>query len=31
MAKAQVYFIKEITPSNLVKIFDALGKELNGN
>ena len=30
MAKAQVYFIKEITPSNLVKIFDALGKELNG-
>ena len=30
MAKAKVYFIKEITPENVVKIYEALGKELPG-
>lgn len=29
--KSKVYFIKEITSSNLVKIFDTVGKELKGN
>ena len=31
MEKAKVYFIKEITPNNVVKIFDILGKKLEGN
>lgn len=30
MDKAKVYFSKEITPENVVKIFKALGKELPG-
>lgn len=30
MEKAKVYFIKEITPENLVKIYEKLGKELPG-
>ena len=30
MEKAKVYFIKEITPENIVKIYDVLGKELPG-
>ena len=30
MEKAKVYFIKEITPNNVVKIFDILGKKLAG-
>ena len=29
--KSQVYFTKEITENNLVKIFDMVGKELKGN
>lgn len=29
--KSKVYFIKEITSNNLIKIFDIVGKELNGN
>ena len=28
--KATVYFTKEITPESLVRIFDALNKELRG-
>ena len=31
MEKANVYFIKEITPENVVKIYDKLGIELKGN
>lgn len=31
MEKAKVYFIKEITPENIVKIYDVLGKNLSGN
>ena len=31
MNKSKVYFIKEITEENLVKIFKCLKKELNGN
>lgn len=31
MEKAKVYFTKEITPSNIVKIYEALGKKLTGN
>lgn len=31
MEKAKVYFIKEITPENIVKIYDVLGKKLEGN
>lgn len=31
MSKAKVYFIKDITPENIVKIYDALGVKLNGN
>ncbi len=31
MEKAKVYFCKEITPENVVKMFKALGKELPGN
>ena len=30
MEKSKVYFIKEITPENVVKIFKELGKELPG-
>lgn len=30
MEKSKVYFSKEITPENVVKIYEALGKELNG-
>lgn len=30
MEKAKVYFCKEITPENIVKMFKALGKELPG-
>lgn len=30
MEKAKVYFIKEITPENVVKIYEKLGKELPG-
>jgi len=29
--KAPVYFIREITPENIVKIYDVLGKNLEGN
>ena len=31
MEKAKVYFIREITPENVVKIYDKLGIELKGN
>ena len=31
MEKAKVYFCKEITPENIVKMFKVLGKELPGN
>ncbi len=31
MEKAKVYFIKDITPENIVKIYDVLGKNLTGN
>ena len=31
MEKAKVYFIKEITPESLVKIYEELGKDLTGN
>ena len=31
MEKAKVYFTKEITPESLVKIYNKLEKELNGN
>lgn len=30
MEKSKVYFIKEITPENLIKIYEALGIELKG-
>lgn len=30
MEKAKVYFCKEITPENIVKMFQTLGKELPG-
>ena len=30
MEKAKVYFIKDITPENVVKIFDVMNKELTG-
>ncbi len=30
MEKAKVYYVKEITPENLIKIYDALGVELEG-
>ncbi len=29
--KSKVYFTKEITPESLIKMYDALGIELNGN
>lgn len=31
MTKAKVYFTNKITPENVVKIYDFLGKELTGN
>ena len=31
MEKAKVYFIKDITSENLVKIYDMVGKKLDGN
>lgn len=31
MEKSKVYFTKEITPENLIKIYEALGVELTGN
>lgn len=31
MERAKVYFCKEITPDNLIKIYEALGVELKGN
>ena len=31
MAKAKVYFIKNITDDNIVKIYDALNIKLKGN
>lgn len=31
MKKSKVYFIKEITPENIVKVFDAVGINLKGN
>lgn len=31
MKKAKVYFTKKITPDSLIKIYDALGVELDGN
>ena len=31
MEKAKVYFIREITPDNVIKLYKALGKELKGN
>ncbi len=30
MEKTKVYFTREITPENIVKIYEALGKKLNG-
>ena len=30
MEKAKVYYTKEITPENLIKIYEALGVELKG-
>ena len=30
MAKAKVYFIREITPQNVVKIYESLGIKLPG-
>ena len=31
MEKSKVYFVKEITPENLIKIYEALGINLDGN
>ena len=31
MEKAKVYFPKEITPESLVRLYDALGFNLDGN
>ena len=30
MEKAKVYFIREITPENIIKAYEAVGKELSG-
>lgn len=30
MSKSKVYFIKEITPENIIKAYEALGKKLPG-
>ena len=31
MEKSKVYFIKEVSPENVVRAYEALGVELNGN
>ncbi len=31
MEKSKVYFIKEITPENIIKVYVAVGKKLEGN
>ena len=31
MEKSKVYFIKEITPENIIKAYNAVGKKLEGN
>ena len=31
MEKSKVYFIKDITPENIIKAYEAVGKELEGN
>lgn len=31
MEKAKVYFIKDITPENIINIYEAVGKKLEGN
>ena len=31
MEKSKVYFIKEITPENIIKSYEAVGKKLEGN
>ena len=31
MEKSKVYFIKEITPANIIKAYNAIGKKLEGN
>ena len=30
MEKSKVYFCKEITPENIVKMYEVLGRKLNG-
>lgn len=30
MSKSKVYFIKDITPENIIKAYEALGKKLPG-
>ena len=30
MEKAKVYFIREITPENIIRAYEALGKKLPG-
>ena len=30
MEKAKVYFIREITPLNIIKAYEAVGKKLSG-
>ena len=31
MEKSKVYFIKDITPENIIKVYNAVGKKLEGN
>ena len=31
MEKSKVYFIKEITPENIIKAYEAVGKKLEKN
>ena len=31
MEKSKVYFIKEVSPENVVRAYEALGVELKGN
>ena len=31
MEKAKVYFTKEITPTSFIKMYETLGKKLEGN
>lgn len=31
MPKSKVYFIKDITPENIIKAYEAVGKQLSGN